>query len=260
VSRLPGNPGNRVGYRFTRQVAPPLATIRIEIDRHQATSRADIEMTESGRKQAAASGDAPLAVRLEQGPLETLQALKSKLAGVASRGIADLRELHELDQLASTALKELDEIVLALPADESEPNQSPDFWVRLGEVCGGFHSSSGLECRLVIPQGHTRPAPASAEILLRVIGELLTNVRKHACANSVEVSSAVRSDGAVVFTVKDDGIGLCAPERIRPLEDGTFGLWSVKQRLQEIGAFMELTNDTGLCARVILPPQPRTPS
>ncbi len=97
-----------------------------------------------------------------------------------------------------------------------------------------------------------------AEILLRVIGELLTNVRKHACANSVEVSSAVRSDGAIVFTVKDDGIGLSAPERIRPLEDGTFGLWSVKQRLQEIGAFMELTNDAGLCARVILPPPPRS--
>ena len=166
-------------------------------------------MTESGRKQAAASaGASALAARLEQGPLETLEALKSRVAVVASRGVAELRELHELDQLASTALKELDDIILALPADDSESNPSPDFWVRLGEVCGGFHSSSGLECRLVIPQGHTRLPAAVAEILLRVIGELLTNVRKHACANSVEVSSAVRSDGAVVFTVKDDGIGL----------------------------------------------------
>ncbi len=216
-------------------------------------------MTESGRKQAAASADASaLAARLEQGPLETLEALRSKVAIVASCGVADLRELYELDLLASTALKELDDIILALPGDGSEPNPSPDFWVRLGEVCGGFHSSSGLECRLVIPQGHTRLPPAVAEILLRVLGELLTNVRKHACANSVEVSSAVRPDGAVVFTVKDDGIGLAAPERIRPLEDGTFGLWSIKQRLQEIGAFMELTNDAGLCARVILPPRPRS--
>ena len=217
-------------------------------------------MTESGRKQAAASAEgSALAARLEQGPVETLEALKSKLAIVASRGVAELRELHELDQLAGTALKELDEIILALPGDDSEPNPSPDFWVRLGEVCGGFHSSSGLECRLVIPQGHTRLPPAVAEVLLRVLGELLTNVRKHACANSVEVSSLMRSDGAVVFTVKDDGIGLAAPDRIRPLEDGTFGLWSIKQRLQDIGAFMELTNDAGLCARVILPAQPRTP-
>ena len=215
-------------------------------------------MTESGRKQAAASADASaLAARLEQGPLETLEALKSRVAVIASRGVAELRELYELDQLASTALKELDEIILALPDDDARPNPSPDFWVRLGEVCGGFHSSSGLECRLVISQGHGRLPAAVAEILLRVLGELLTNVRKHACANSVEVSSAVRSDGAIVFTVKDDGIGLAAPERIRPLEDGTFGLWSIKQRLQEIGAFMELTNEAGLCARVILPPQPR---
>jgi len=218
-------------------------------------------MTESGRKQAAASADASaLAARLERGPLETLEALKSKIAAVASRGVAELRELYEIDRLAGTALRELDEIVLALPADEPDPNPASDLWVRLGELCGGFHSSSGLECRLVIPQGHARLPPAVAEILLRVIGELLTNVRKHSCANSVEVSSAVRSDGAVVFTVKDDGIGLSAPERIRPLEDGTFGLWSIKQRLQEIGAFMELTNDAGLCARVILPLPPRTPS
>ncbi len=217
-------------------------------------------MSESGRKQAAASAErSALAARLEQGPLETLEALKSKVAVVATRGVVDPRELYELDKLAGTALQELDDIILALPADDSERNSSPDFWVRLGEVCGGFHSSSGLECRLVIPQGHTRVPPAVAEILLRVLGELLTNVRKHACANSVEVSSAVRSDGAVVFSVKDDGIGLSAPERIRPLEEGTFGLWSIKQRLQQIGAFMELTNDAGLCARVVLPPQPRTP-
>ena len=215
-------------------------------------------MTESGRKQAAASADASaLAARLEHGPLETLDALKSKVALIASRGVAELRELYEVDQLASTALKELDEIMLALPADDPDLNPAPDFWVRLGEVCGGFHSSSGLECRLVISQGHSRLPAAVAEVLLRVLGELLTNVRKHACANSVEVSSAVRSDRAVVFTVKDDGIGLAAPERIRPLEDGTFGLWSIKQRLQEIGAFMELTNEGGLCARVVLPPQPR---
>lgn len=215
-------------------------------------------MTESGRKQAAAGADtSALAARLERGPLEALEALKSKIAVVSSRGVAELGELRELDRLASAALEALDAIVLTLP-DEPEAQGSTDFWVRLGEVCGGFHSGSGLECRLVIPQGHTRLPPAVGEILLRVVGELLTNVRKHSCANSVEVSSAVRSDGAVVFTVKDDGIGLSAPERIRPLEDGAFGLWSIKQRLSEIGAFMELTNDAGLCARVILPPQPRS--
>lgn len=214
-------------------------------------------MSESGRKQAAAGADrSALAARLEQGPLETLEALKSKVATLANRGVAELGELHELDRLAGAALAALDEIALALP-DGPETPSSSDFWVRLGEVCGGFHSSSGLECRLVIPQGHTRLPAATAEILLRVIGELLTNVRKHSCANSVEVSSAVRSDGSMVFTVKDDGIGLAAPERIRPLEDGAFGLWSIKQRLLEIGAFMELTNDAGLCARVVLPPQSR---
>ena len=106
----------------------------------------------------------------------------------------------------------------------------------------------------MIPQGHTRFQAPVAEILLRVVAELLTNVRKHACANSVEVSSSVRTDGSVVVVIKDDGIGLAAPDRIRPLEDGTFGLWSIKQRLQEIGGFMEIENDAGLCARVILPP------
>ena len=196
-----------------------------------------------------------LAEALEQGPLQALETLKTRIAAVASRGVAALSELREIDRLAGTALDELDRVILsAAPANVADHGQrSADFWVRLGELCGGFHSSSGLECRLVIPQGHTRFRSPVAEILLRVVAELLANVRKHACANSVEVSSAVRADGSVVMIVKDDGIGLTAAEHIRPLADGAFGLWSIKQRLQEIGAFMELENDAGLTARVILP-------
>jgi signal transduction histidine kinase len=216
----------------------------------------DRPVTEPGQKSPARGAAALLATRLEQGPLHSLETLKSRLALIANRGVAELGELRDLDRLASSALQQLDEIMLSLPAD-TQPDLSPDFWVRLGEICGGFHSSSGLECRLVIPQGHARLPTAVAEILLRVLAELLTNVRKHACANSVEVSSAVGADGSIVFVVKDDGIGLAAPERIRPLEDGTFGLWSIKQRLQEIGAHMELANEGGLCARVVLPPPPR---
>jgi signal transduction histidine kinase len=203
-----------------------------------------------------AGADTPgLAELLERGPLQTLEALKTKIAAVATRGVVAVGELQEIDRLAATALDELDRVILAMPdAAEDAASRPGDFWVRLGELCGGFHSSSGLECRLVIPQGHARFQAPVAEILLRVVAELLTNVRKHACANSVEVSSSVRTDGSVVVVIKDDGIGLAAPDRIRPLEDGTFGLWSIKQRLQEIGGFMEIENDAGLCARVILPP------
>ena len=106
----------------------------------------------------------------------------------------------------------------------------------------------------MIPQGHARFPRAVAEILLRVIAELLTNVRKHACANSVEVSSAVRADGAIVVSVKDDGIGLAAPEHIRPLADGAFGLWSINSDCRRSARSWSSQNDAGLCARVILPP------
>jgi signal transduction histidine kinase len=216
---------------------------------------------ERGENAESGSGGSDLVEQLEQGPLQALEALKTKVAAVASRGVAAIGELREIDRLAAAALDELDRIILAAPvAHDPAANRSPDFWVRLGELCGGFHSSSGLECRLVIPQGNTRFHAPVAEILLRVIAELLTNVRKHACANSVEVSSSVRADGSVVVVIKDDGIGLAALDRIRPLEDGAFGLWSIKQRLQEIGGFMELENDGGLCARVILPLQTRSAS
>jgi signal transduction histidine kinase len=213
-----------------------------------------------GDQPAASAATTGLVDRLERGPLRALEALKTRIAAVADRGVAALDDLRDIDRLAATALDELDQVILAAPGSAEDPaeRRSADFWVRLGELCGGFHSSSGLECRLVIPQGRSHFHAAAAEVLLRVIAELLTNVRKHACANSVEVSSTVRADGSVVVTVKDDGIGLTAPEQIRPLEDGTFGLWSIKQRLQEIGGFMELENDAGLCARVIVPPTARS--
>jgi signal transduction histidine kinase len=216
-------------------------------------------MSGQERGEPAAAGDEPPGIveQLEHGPLQTLEALKTRIAAIAERGVAAVDELREIDRLAATALNELDKVILAAPATAQDPaaHRAPDFWVKLGELCGGFHTSSGLECRLVIPQGRTRFSAPAAEILLRVVAELLTNVRKHACANSVEVSSCVQANGSVVVVVKDDGIGLAAPDRIRPLEDGTFGLWSIKQRLREIGGFMELTNDGGLCARVMLPPE-----
>jgi two-component system, NarL family, sensor kinase len=87
----------------------------------------------------------------------------------------------------------------------------------------------------------------------RAVRELLTNVRQHARATSVRVTSHERPD-AVAITVSDDGVGLPAEGlRRHPAVDGAFGLWSVEQRLREIGAKLEIDSGSGTRVTLVLP-------
>jgi signal transduction histidine kinase len=96
-----------------------------------------------------------------------------------------------------------------------------------------------------------------SEVVFRTVRELLTNVRRHASAKSVTVSSAFRRDGSVAIAVADDGIGL-PPHRRRgnPFdESGGIGLWSIDQRLRELDAVLDVAAESGrgTCATMILP-------
>jgi signal transduction histidine kinase len=197
-----------------------------------------------------------LAERLHDGPLQLLAVLSLRLSALANRGTAASAELDELKGLTDGVIGALNKVVHELAAGqvgEGRPRSSIDLCERLQQLCAGFRASSGLECRLDVSTDHTRLSGLVSVILLRTIRELLTNVRKHARARHVQVSSALRADGTLVFAVQDDGIGLVTPDRLRPFENCGFGLWSIDQRLREIDGHMEFDNDAGLCARIVLP-------
>jgi signal transduction histidine kinase len=132
-----------------------------------------------------------------------------------------------------------------------------ELFTRLVELCDEFRSQGDLGCEVSLDPSHMRFDAEVSEVVFRTVRELLTNVRQHAKATRVQVSSASRRDGSIGIMVADDGIGL-PPHRRRgnPLdESGGIGLWSIDQRLRAFDAMLDIEAAAGAGTRavVILP-------
>lgn len=132
-----------------------------------------------------------------------------------------------------------------------------DLHTRLIDLCNEFRTYGDIRCEVALDARHMRFDEEVSEVVFRTVRELLVNVRQHARATQVTVSSAGRRDGSIGITVADDGIGL-PPHRRRGnpfAESGGIGLWSIDQRLREFDAVLDVdaTAGAGTRAMVILP-------
>jgi signal transduction histidine kinase len=197
-----------------------------------------------------------MAERLHDGPLQLAAALRLKLKALESKGLADQGDLAQLTELAVDIQEELASLVRIL-ADpqivEQADELSLDLSARLRKLCASFRTVSGIDCQLLVIPAHTRLPLSVGVIVYRAINELLTNARKHSQAENVEVASTIRDDGSVVFSVRDDGVGLTNPDAPWQVNEGGFGLWSIVHRLREIGGFLETENSGGVCFYIVLP-------
>jgi two-component system sensor histidine kinase UhpB len=89
-------------------------------------------------------------------------------------------------------------------------------------------------------------------ILFRSVRELLTNVIKHAQAKRVNVR--LEGEGMLVrIVVKDDGIGFDADAIPEAMERGAgFGLFSIQERMADLGGSLEVTSEPGHGCTAIL--------
>ncbi|MBK8165088.1 MAG: hypothetical protein IPK64_03875 [bacterium] len=104
----------------------------------------------------------------------------------------------------------------------------------------------------VTVRDRSRPAlPDDLKVMLwKSARELLHNVVKHAHATSVSVTLQAR-DGLVVLEVADDGRG-CDPARARRDSGARFGLFSIEERLRQLGGGMDVDAAPGRGMRVRL--------
>jgi len=127
---------------------------------------------------------------------------------------------------------------------------------RLLELCDEFRALGDIACEVYLDERHTRFGEEVGEVVYRTVRELLANVRQHAKAKHVRVSSTGRRDGSIGITVADDGVGL-PPHRRRgnPFESDGIGLWSIDQRLRSFDAVLDIeaTTGGGTSAMIILP-------
>jgi signal transduction histidine kinase len=124
---------------------------------------------------------------------------------------------------------------------------------RLSWLCDHFRLQSGIDCRLDVRVAHTRLDPMALDVLYRAIRELLV-LHKRAQTREILVASELRADGSVAFHVRDVGSD-ASGGRTPALELDSLALWDVDQRLREVGAYLEVTGELGLCASVVFPGQ-----
>jgi signal transduction histidine kinase len=115
-----------------------------------------------------------------------------------------------------------------------------------------FQKKHGIEFRLT-DDGTDKPLRDETRILIfQSIRELLTNVVKHARARSVTVTLE-RKDGSIRASVEDDGTGF----DVGQVYDGSymkcgFGLFSVRERLKNIGGSLDIESAPGSSTRITL--------
>jgi signal transduction histidine kinase len=147
------------------------------------------------------------------------------------------RDERAVRPVAAAAERALDESRRAIAA-LTEPIDAP-FATVLGDSVREIASRTGTALQLAVDE-HPEPAPAVREQLLRIAREAVANAGRHARARTVTVS-LLGGAAELCLRVSDDGIGF-DPEARR---EGGFGLTSIAERADAIGARLQLVTKPG---------------
>jgi signal transduction histidine kinase len=173
---------------------------------------------------------------------ETGQALTSILLGLKT-----LEETIEGDG-SSAAIGDLRELVVATLQDvrrlavELRPKVLDDFGLvpALERLTETFAEQTGILVRFESGLGGERLPPEVETALYRIVQESLTNIVKHARAQTISIA-VTRKPGAVAVVVEDDGHGF-DPADVR--EDG-FGLEGMRERVGLLDGRLQVESGAG---------------
>jgi signal transduction histidine kinase len=174
---------------------------------------------------------------LAQGFLSIL--VHAQAAEAVTKDVAVRLRLGLIEKTARDNLDEARALVAALAPEDLRGRTLADALRRLAE-----RSHAQLQV-----DGEPRTLPANAEVvLLRAAQEALTNVRKHAEANQVDVVLRY-DDDQTMLAVSDDGVGFDAAN-----VDG-FGLRGMRSRVEQVSGTMEVQTapGKGTTIRLVVP-------
>jgi PAS domain S-box-containing protein len=159
-------------------------------------------------------------------------------------------KLDDLSQLLKESLQQIRDVLLDLSSPAlSEIGLAAALSEWLEEHIGRRH---GLRTSFDDRAGVAPLTEDVRAVLFRNVRELLINAVKHAEARMVSVR--MESDGGTLqITVQDDGVGFDAGSGAdRPSNEGAFGLFSVRERMADMGGSLEIVSAPGEGTRATL--------
>ena len=192
-----------------------------------------------------------IAIHLHDGVCQTLAFSKMKLQ-MAHAALGDQTQLDDMTEVCDSLTQVMQE-VRSLTFELSTPVLS-EFGL---EAAVSQWLTEQIEQQHGITTTFTddgQPKPLEDDIralLFRSVRELLANVVKHSQARRVEVSMGREGD-QILICLQDDGIGF-APEQVVVGKDtGGFGLFSIRERLSQMGGSLEIDSSPGRGCRSLL--------
>lgn len=157
------------------------------------------------------------------------------------------QELKELKEVVRGNLQDVRKIIFDL-----RPMALDDLGLvpALKRFLEDYRDKWGLEVEPVFRGTEKRLAPALEIALFRLVQEALNNVRKHAHARKVVVTLGLEPK-MITAGVKDDGQGFDLKQALAVRSGDSFGLISMKERVELLGGRMEIKTEPGRGTEVL---------
>ena len=188
-----------------------------------------------------------IARELHDGVGPTLASLNLRLRTLrkqlARESHASAAELEELAGLAQSSIRDIRRLIQDLrPAVLDELGLMP----ALREYVTRYREEHGVAIDLSLP-GMEERLPNSEEVaLFRIVQEALANVAKHSQARRVAIEVRYEQE-SVLLSVTDDGLGF---DPFEPLPAEHLGLWSMRERVEQLGGRLEIESQPGRGTRL----------
>ena len=194
---------------------------------------AELVQTRAAQAQAAALGERQrLAREMHDVLAHSLSGLVLNLEGarlLAGQGGADARVGDAIDRAHRLARTGLEEARRAIGMLRDDALPGPE---RLADLAAEFEGDSGVACEVTVSGDSKRDLGTDGRLTLyRVAQEALTNTRKHARADRVEIRLAYEPAGTRL-TIED--FGTCG-EHPAPGDGTGYGLTGMRERAELLG-------------------------
>lgn len=115
-------------------------------------------------------------------------------------------------------------------------------------LASSFEKRTGIPVSFRMDGDHVSVSKPIELVAYRTAQEALTNISKHARCDKVgiELSGA---EGALTLEIRDNGLGFCEQDRIKPQ---SFGLKGLQERAKAIGGWVDVSTRVGHGTSIVL--------
>lgn len=182
-----------------------------------------------------------LARELHDTLAHSLSALAVQLEALRTLLVNDPAAARQtVDETAALARRGLEESRQAIQALRTDPLEAWGLAGALREMTQAFQERTGIEVHLAMAGDEPDLTSEEAQTLFRIAEEALTNVERHAAAQSVFVRLACGTD-RLDLVIRDDGYGFEPTD----VHADRYGLTGMRERAAMIGATLEVNSHPG---------------